>query len=131
MRREAAEEVRHEPSIDRGVVRGGLRRLGQCGGIDRLRAAPSQLVQRTRAGDGEQPGGERAAPRVVLETPPPHLGEHLLEDVLGAVVVAQDVAQIGEQGCAAARVDLLERTFVIADEPGGEAAVGRAGCPAG
>ena len=46
-RRETAEQIRHEPSVDRGVVRGRLRRLGQGGRIDRPRVTPALLVQRT------------------------------------------------------------------------------------
>ncbi len=74
---------------------------------------PDLLGLRARAqvaGDAEQPREERHATFIVLGKRRHQLGEHVLGDILGLVVVAHDRADVAERVVAVADVEEPQRS---------------------
>ena len=96
-------------------ARGGGRHLGQRDGTLR-----SQVVERSVAGDAQQPGHEGGAAHPVMGEGPWQAREHLAGDVLRIVLVVDDRQHVAEDVVRVEQVQQAQRIIVsVAGADGG------------
>jgi len=89
-----------------------VRRLRRADLLDRHGAAAPHVVDGGVVRDAQYPGGERHAARLVARQRAEQLGEHLLGDVLGLVLVAHDRADVAVDVVRVAQVEEAQRVLV-------------------
>ena len=120
----ARQRVERHAQVGEALARAGRRRRRRRRAdlLARHRPARAHVVDRRVVGDAQDPGGERHDARLVALERGQQLGEDVLRDVLGLVLVAHDRADVAVDVVGVAEVEEAQRVgvAVLGARDGGE-----------